>query len=78
MPGEIMLWDNFSVMHRATFIDYSDSPAQARLNYRISLKGLPGYLSSRASRTTSVVPTDDAEKPGRPHMSHDSCEHRSR
>jgi alpha-ketoglutarate-dependent taurine dioxygenase len=41
MPGEILLWDNFSVMHRATPIAYSDAPEEARLNYRISVKGLP-------------------------------------
>lgn len=41
LPRQILLWDNFSVMHRATHIDYSDDPDQARLNYRISLKGYP-------------------------------------
>lgn len=40
-----MLWDNLSVMHRAIFIDYSDDPAMARLNYGISLKGLPHFMS---------------------------------
>lgn len=41
MPGEVMIWDNCSVLHRATPIEYSDAPGQRRLNYRISLKGLP-------------------------------------
>ena len=45
MPNDILIWDNFSVMHRATMIKYSDEPAEARLNYRISLKGLPKFLS---------------------------------
>jgi alpha-ketoglutarate-dependent taurine dioxygenase len=41
MPGEVLIWDNFSVMHRATPIEYSDDPGKRRLNYRISLKGRP-------------------------------------
>jgi alpha-ketoglutarate-dependent taurine dioxygenase len=41
MPGDLLLWDNFSVMHRATPIAYSDQPGEKRLNYRISVKGLP-------------------------------------
>lgn len=41
MPGDVMVWDNFSVMHRATPIEYSDEPGRRRLNYRISLKGVP-------------------------------------
>ncbi|MEV5033285.1 TauD/TfdA dioxygenase family protein [Sphingobium sp. LMC3-1-1.1] len=45
MPGDVLLWDNLSVMHRATPIEYSDAPDKARLNYRISVKGLPDFLS---------------------------------
>lgn len=44
MPGDVLLWDNFGVMHRATPIDYSDEAASRRLNYRISVKGLPPAL----------------------------------
>lgn len=44
MPGDVLLWDNLAVMHRATPIDYSDSPDDQRLNYRISVKGLPPFL----------------------------------
>lgn len=46
MPGDLLLWDNFSVMHRATKIEYSDEPRKMRLNYRISVKGLPSFLTS--------------------------------
>ena len=47
MPGDVLIWDNYSVMHRATPIDYSDEPGARRENYRISVKGLPaGYPPS--------------------------------
>jgi len=44
MPGDVLIWDNCSVMHRATPISYSDAPGERRLNYRISLKGVPTFL----------------------------------
>jgi len=43
MPGDVLIWDNLSLMHRATPIEYSDEPGERRLNYRISLKGLPDF-----------------------------------
>ena len=43
MPGDVLIWDNLSLMHRATPIEYSDAPGERRLNYRISLKGLPEF-----------------------------------
>jgi taurine dioxygenase len=46
MPGEVLIWDNFSVMHRATPIEYSNAPGRTRLNYRISVKGVPGFAAS--------------------------------
>jgi len=46
MPGDVLLWDNFSVMHRATIIEYTDEPGKARLNYRISVKGLPSFMNA--------------------------------
>lgn len=46
LPGQILMWDNFSVMHRATHIEYGDDPEQARLNYRISVKGLPSFMGN--------------------------------
>lgn len=39
--GDILLWDNFQVLHSATRIEYSDEPGKRRLLYRISTKGLP-------------------------------------
>jgi alpha-ketoglutarate-dependent taurine dioxygenase len=45
MPGDVLLWDNLSLMHRATPIVYSDEPDKSRLNYRISVKGLPDFLT---------------------------------
>jgi taurine dioxygenase len=49
MPGEVLLWDNFSVMHRATPIDYTDEPEAKRLNYRISVKGAPKFMAAAAA-----------------------------
>jgi taurine dioxygenase len=43
LPNDVLIWDNYSVMHRATPIAYSDRPGERRENYRISLKGLPGW-----------------------------------
>lgn len=39
--GDILLWDNFQVMHSATPIEYSDEPGRRRLLYRISTKDVP-------------------------------------
>jgi taurine dioxygenase len=41
MPGDIVLWDNFSTVHSASPIDYSDDSGKRRLLYRISTKGVP-------------------------------------
>lgn len=41
MPGDVLIWDNFRVMHRATPIEFTDEPGRRRLNYRISVKGVP-------------------------------------
>ena len=46
MPRDVLIWDNFSTMHRATPIDYSDAPGERRLNYRISLKGVPAFAEA--------------------------------
>ena len=45
LPGDVLIWDNLSVMHRATPISYSDAPGERRENYRISVKGLPDELA---------------------------------
>jgi taurine dioxygenase len=38
--GDIVLWDNFSLMHRATLIDRASGPGTRRYMYRISTKEL--------------------------------------
>ena len=43
LPGDLLIWDNFSAMHRATPIEYTDEPGRTRLNYRISVKGVPSF-----------------------------------
>lgn len=40
-PGDIVLWDNFSTVHSASPIEYSNEPGKRRLLYRISTKGRP-------------------------------------
>jgi taurine dioxygenase len=45
-PGDLMLWDNFSLVHSATPIEYSDEPGKRRVLHRISTKGLPTMLSA--------------------------------
>ncbi len=47
-PGDIVLWDNFSTVHSATPIDYSDLPGKQRLLYRISTRGLPDLCRAPA------------------------------
>lgn len=39
--GDIVLWDNFSLMHKATLIDPADGPGTRRYMHRISTKDLP-------------------------------------
>ena len=41
LPGDIVLWDNFSTVHCATPIEYSNEDKKRRLLYRISTKGVP-------------------------------------
>ncbi len=41
LPGDIVLWDNFSTVHCASPIEYSDEDGKRRLLYRISTKGVP-------------------------------------
>lgn len=38
--GDIILWDNFSLMHKATLIDKADGPGTRRYLHRISTKDL--------------------------------------
>lgn len=46
--GDLILWDNFSVAHSATPIEYSDEPGKFRLLQRISTKGMPRFLPAAA------------------------------
>jgi taurine dioxygenase len=46
--NDLILWDNFSVAHSATPIEYSDEPGKFRLLQRISTKGVPTFLSANA------------------------------
>ena len=39
--GDIVLWDNFSLMHKATLIDRASGPGTQRYLHRISTKDLP-------------------------------------
>lgn len=39
--GDLVLWDNFSLMHKATLIDRADGPGTRRYMHRISTKDLP-------------------------------------
>lgn len=39
-PGDIVLWDNFSLMHRATLIERASGPGTRRYMHRISTKDL--------------------------------------
>lgn len=48
MPGDIVLWDNFSTVHCASPIEYSDAPGKRRLLYRISTKGMPELCKAMA------------------------------
>ena len=41
LPGDIVLWDNYSTVHCATPVEYSNEPGKQRLLYRISTKGVP-------------------------------------
>jgi len=46
MPGDIVLWDNFSTVHCAEPIEYSNEPGKRRLLYRISTKGIPALCAA--------------------------------
>ncbi len=39
--GDVILWDNFSLMHKATLIDRADGSGTRRYMHRISTKDLP-------------------------------------
>ncbi len=39
--GDLVIWDNFSLMHKATLIDRASGPGTRRYLHRISTKNLP-------------------------------------
>ncbi|MGI9332952.1 MAG: TauD/TfdA dioxygenase family protein [Gammaproteobacteria bacterium] len=41
VPGDLAIWDTFSTMHRATPIDFVSGTHDARLLWRISVRGKP-------------------------------------
>lgn len=47
MPGDIVLWDNFSTVHCASPIEYSNKDGKRRLLHRISTKGIPALRRER-------------------------------
>ncbi|WP_340315845.1 TauD/TfdA dioxygenase family protein [Rhizorhabdus argentea] len=58
MPGDLLIWDNLSVMHRATPIEFTDEPGKRRLNYRISLKGPPRFLDAPEIASAEIRSTE--------------------
>lgn len=44
--GDLLLWDNYALIHTATPIEYSLEDGRRRLLHRISVKGLPGLVSA--------------------------------
>ena len=43
--GDIVLWDNYAVVHSATPIEYSNEDGKRRVLQRISTKGLPALVA---------------------------------
>lgn len=41
LPGEILLWDNFAVLHKAAPTPLSNADGERRLLHRITVNGLP-------------------------------------
>ena len=44
-PGDLVVWDTLQTLHAASPIDFASSPTNARLLWRISVRGLPEILS---------------------------------
>lgn len=47
--GDVLLWDNYSTLHSATPLEYSDEDGKRRLLYRISTTGLPPLYAHLAA-----------------------------
>lgn len=45
MPGEILVWDNYSVIHKAAPTPLSNEDGKRRLLHRITVNGLPHHFA---------------------------------
>jgi len=45
--GDILIWDNFCTLHRATPLEYSAEPGKRRALLRVSTNGLPPIYKAR-------------------------------
>lgn len=52
--GDVLMWDNYSVMHSATPIEYSDEDGKRRVLHRMSIQGLPGDLDVMAGMEDGI------------------------
>lgn len=48
MPGEIMLWDNYAVLHKAAPTKLSNADGERRILHRITVNGLPARFAKAA------------------------------
>lgn len=48
LPGEVLLWDNFAVLHKAAPTPLSNADGERRLLHRITVNGLPDVTRAAA------------------------------
>ena len=48
MPGEIMLWDNYAVLHKVAPTKLSNADGERRILHRITVNGLPARFAKAA------------------------------
>ncbi len=49
LPGEVLLWDNFAVLHKAAPTPLSNEDGERRILHRITVNGLPERRTARAA-----------------------------
>jgi taurine dioxygenase len=54
MPGEIMIWDNYAVLHKAAPTPLSNADGERRLCYRITVNGMPAACASSNQAMAAV------------------------